>query len=170
LLLQDLQARNNSLPISNHQLTCTIVSSQGRPKTTIEVADLQRIRSPTGRLNNFALNGLAASLLNIFGHPHSPTAAAADRCAVFNTHDLTRIRYKANDDELWRNVHHTMFWDKPIWLVPIHRRAEEHWVLVAVSVPQQELYFFDSFAEKSGWQRDLRVSSLFLVQTVLTNM
>ncbi|KAJ7660339.1 hypothetical protein DFH06DRAFT_989269 [Mycena polygramma] len=160
-------ARNAALTIGNEQLRRTIVSFQGRPKLTIEPADLWRIRSPTGRLNNFALNGLAASFLNIFGHPHAPTAAAADRCALFNTFDLTRVRYKASDDELWRNVQHTAFWGKEIWLIPIHRRAEEHWVLAVVAVHQQKLFFFDSLGQKRGWRRDLRDVMVLITRLVV---
>ncbi|KAJ7627703.1 hypothetical protein DFH06DRAFT_1443350 [Mycena polygramma] len=169
-LLHDLQARNESLHINNDRLPRTIASVQGRPKLRMEPEDICRISSPTGRLNNFGLNGLAASFLNVFGHPHAPTAATADRCALFNTFDLNRVRYKASDDELWKNVHHTAFWNKQIWLVPIHRRAEEHWVLVAVAVHAQKLFFFDSFSQKSGWRRDLRDIMVLITRlTVLAN-
>lgn len=41
--------------------------------------------------------------------------------------------------------------------MPIHRPKEDHWVFVAVAVREQELYFFDSFAQRQGWRQDLRV-------------
>ncbi|KAJ6585476.1 hypothetical protein B0H19DRAFT_1206873 [Mycena capillaripes] len=129
--------------------------TQGRPTYKIEPQDLQRIRSPTGRLNNFALNGLAAAFLNLFGEPYSPTAATTERCAVFDTFTLTRVRYKASDDDLWRNVHHTAFWSKDIWLIPIHRPKDEHWVLAVVYAREQKLGFFDSLGLKTNWRQDL---------------
>ncbi|KAJ6531047.1 hypothetical protein B0H19DRAFT_1082031 [Mycena capillaripes] len=130
-----------------------LVPTVGPPQ--IEPQDLQWICSPTGRLNNFALNGLAAAFLNLFGEPYSPTAATTEQCAVFDTFSLTRMRYKASDDELWRNIHHTKFWSKDIWLIPIHRPKYEHCVLAIVYACKQKLGFFDSLGHKTNWQQDL---------------
>jgi hypothetical protein len=128
-----------------------VVGLQGQPNVQIEASDLDRVTSRTGQLNNFALNGIAAALLNLFGHPTSPNAATANKCAILSTYDLPRVCYKCNDEKLWRHVHPTSYWDKPIWLIPIHWLSEEHWVLVVVSVPEQQLFFFDSLGEQSGW-------------------
>ncbi|KAJ6581867.1 hypothetical protein B0H19DRAFT_1331557 [Mycena capillaripes] len=157
-LLADLQAHTNIAPVVNNELRRTIY---------IEKDDLRRIRIPTGRLNNFGLNGLAAAFLNLFGEPYAQTAAAAQQCAVFSTYDLTRVRYKANDAELWRHVEPTSFWSKSILLIPIHRLAEEHWVLAVVSVPENKLYFFDSFGRKTGWRRDLLDVMILITRLVV---
>ncbi|KAF7337111.1 hypothetical protein MVEN_02148700 [Mycena venus] len=169
-LLQDLQARNLSLETIQNQHIRTVVSNNGRPKLQINACDWQRISSPTGRLNNFGLNGLAASFLNIYGHPHSPTAASANHCAVFSTYNLHHVRYKVNDDYLWRAVQPTAYWGKPIWLVPIHRKKEEHWVFVVLFVREQRIFFFDSFAQRCGWRQDLQDIMVFITRlTVLAN-
>ncbi|KAJ7139121.1 hypothetical protein C8R44DRAFT_827907 [Mycena epipterygia] len=125
----------------------------------MEASDLAHVESSTGRLTGCGLNALAGALLNFFGHPTSPDAATANNCAILNTYDLVRVRYKASDDILWKNVHLTKFWDKPLWLIPIHRVDQEHWVLMVVDVTGQQLLFFDSLGGKSrGWRQDIRVS------------
>ncbi|KAJ7211535.1 hypothetical protein B0H12DRAFT_1312933 [Mycena haematopus] len=155
---------------SGNPFTRTVVTHSGRPNLQIEVADQERVSSPTGRLNGFGLNALAASFLGIFTGLHAPEAELANRCAVFSTYDLPRIRYKASDEELWQNTQYLEFWNKSIWLVPIHRSTQEHWVLAAVNIAQQELFFFDSLGQRSGWRQDLQDVMLLITRlTVLSN-
>jgi hypothetical protein len=136
----------------------------GRQNISMETSDIDRLKSRTGRLTGFGVNGLAAALLNMFGDPESPDAVHANLCAVLSTYDLVRVRYKASDDELWRHLHCTKYWDKQIWLIPIHRVEEEHWVLAAVDIDQQQILFFDSLGVRSrGWRRDIRVCLPYFV-------
>ncbi|KAJ7109041.1 hypothetical protein C8R43DRAFT_905000 [Mycena crocata] len=147
-----------------------VVGLRHWPILEIEPPDLDRVISPTGRLNNFAINGIAASLLSISAHPHSPCAPAALRCALFSTLDLPRVQFNGNDDSLWRHTSHIRFWEKPIWLIPIHRATQQHWVLVVASIPDQRLLFFDSLGQEGGWRRDLRnVMALITRLVVLAN-
>lgn len=139
-----------------------VVGLDGRRNHTVEATDVDRITCRNGRLNGFAINGLAASFQSVFGHPTVPQAARANECAVLTTYDLHRVRYKASDATLWRNLSHTKYWDKPLWLIPIHRAAEEHWVFVAVSVRDQRLFLFDSLAQRRGWRQDIQVCSRLL--------
>ncbi|KAJ7199119.1 hypothetical protein GGX14DRAFT_373277 [Mycena pura] len=120
--------------------------------------DLDRLRNPRW-LNNFCINGVAGALLGLLGHPTAVTADVANRCAVLNSFDLHRVRYKASDAVLWHHLAPTRYWDKSVWLIPIHRRSPQHWVLVVVFVKEQQLFFFDSFSQKEGWHADLRVRS-----------
>jgi hypothetical protein len=122
--------------------------------------DLHRIHSPTGRLNGFGLNGLAASLQSVFTEPFASSAALANRCAVFSTYDFLRVHCRCRDDQLWRFTSPTAFWDKPVWILPIHRSQEEHWVVAAVHIRQQKIFFFDSLAQRTGWRGDLQVCCL----------
>jgi Ulp1 family protease len=65
---------------------------------------------------------------------------------------------------LWRTVRRSVYWEKPLWLVPIHRTAPyEHWVLGVVDFARQEIGFFDSIADQSLWEQDVQVggSSLY---------
>ncbi|KAJ7684055.1 hypothetical protein B0H17DRAFT_842052, partial [Mycena rosella] len=78
-------------------------------------------------------------------------------CAVFSTHELRRVRYKCTDDVLWKHAHPTKFWEKPLWLIPIHRIEEEHWVLAFVDVGHQQILFFDSLGVQGhGWRQDIQ--------------
>jgi Ulp1 family protease len=80
-------------------------------------------------------------------------------CAILSTHDLSRIRYNASDDILWRNTVWTSFWEKDIWIIPIHRPAPVgHWVFCAVYFATKELHLFDSLAARRPWQNDVKVS------------
>jgi hypothetical protein len=125
----------------------------------LEIDDLDTLTNPHGRLTGFCLNGVAATLHSFFSRSDSPCRLTASNCAVLSTLDLHRIRYNASDAEVWRFVSRTMFWDKSTWLLPIHRRAEEHWVLAVIPVYQRRVFIFDSLASKSGWRRDLTVRS-----------
>lgn len=161
-MLERLQERNDFLTgIDRTRSQRCIVSLDGRPKLMMEASDLQRVESSTGRLTGCGLNALAAALLNFFSHPTSPDAGSANKCAVLSTYDLVRIRYKASDDVLWKKVHPTKFWDKQLWLIPIHHVDEEHWVLVVVDVSSQQVLFFDSLGGKGRWRQDIRVCVLF---------
>ncbi|KAJ6489999.1 hypothetical protein C8R45DRAFT_769079, partial [Mycena sanguinolenta] len=146
-----LHFRNTSSQIP---LTCNarlVLGGDDRPNHILEAEDVDRICGQTGRLNNFALNGLAESLLNVYGQPASPYASHA------NTY-IHRVRYKASDETLWRHLAPTKYWEKSFWLVPIHRTAEQHWVFVVIAVRDQQLFFFDSLAQETGWRRDIRAS------------
>jgi hypothetical protein len=127
-------------------------------KIQVEPSDLDRIDAPTGRLNGEGMNGVAASIHMLCSGEDSPYAAAAAQCALLSTYDLTRVHYKASDEQLWRFLGPTQYWTKPLWLIPIHRVMEEHWVCAVVDAHRQSIYFFDSFAERSGWRQNLRVS------------
>ncbi|KAJ7168055.1 hypothetical protein B0H12DRAFT_1040625, partial [Mycena haematopus] len=144
-----------------------VLGRNGRGDHTLEADDVDRIRSRTGRLNNFALNGLAASLLNLFDGSSELHAPHASQCAVLNTYNIHRVRFKATDAILWKNLSPTQYWDKGLWLVPIHRASEEHWVVVVVAVREQKLFFFDSFAQRQGWRRDLRDVMILITRMVV---
>ncbi|KAJ7706758.1 hypothetical protein B0H17DRAFT_1287383 [Mycena rosella] len=143
-------------------------SIDGRPNVEMEASDIARVESRTGRLTGFALNGLAAALVNFLGHPVSPNAATANQCAVFSTYDLPRIRYRASDDDLWRHINHTKYWEKNMWLIPIHRIDEQHWVLAGVIVDKQQIFFFDSLSVRGGgWRRDIQDVMVLITRLVV---
>ncbi|KAF8911109.1 hypothetical protein CPB84DRAFT_1657462, partial [Gymnopilus junonius] len=91
---------------------------------------------------------------------------AAEHCAIFLTYDLNRIWYKALDAELWRSTYSKVFWSKLVWIVPIHRPSECHWVLAVVHLQLQEVHLFDSLAWRSSWRRDIPDISVFITRLV----
>ena len=129
-------------------------SIDGVPRQTFLPSDTDLLASPQGRLNDTCINGCATLLYSAF-------MPAAARCAVLSTHDLPRIRYYANDDSLWRNVSWTRFWEKPVWIIPIHRPLPMgHWVLCTIDFPSRKLFLFDSLAEPKPWKNEIKVSHL----------
>lgn len=107
-------------------------------------------------LNDVCLNGVAAYLQNIFIRDRE-CHRYTRRCALFSTHDLVRIRFKASDDELWRWLKKLQYWERDIWIIPIHRRRECHWVLAVVFHQRAEIAFYDSLAGKRLWHQDVKV-------------
>jgi Ulp1 family protease len=118
--------------------------------------DLSRFRS-TRMLNDVCINGGAALLQDHLCR--NDTAAYSHRCAILSTHDLPRVRYGALDDDLWRNLRRTSYWDKDVWILPIHRPQAVHWVLSVIDIRQHRILLFDSFAEAKPWRSDVQVMS-----------
>ncbi|KAJ7790856.1 hypothetical protein B0H14DRAFT_2396104 [Mycena olivaceomarginata] len=153
---QDLRNHNATLPISELQVPCVVVGLRSCPSIEIGIPDLNRLSSPTGRLNDVALNGAAAALLNLYSQPHSPYANSAGDCVILDTFDLHRIRFKASDAMLWKFLGPTEYWTRRLWIIPIHRPKDEHWVVVVAAVQEQRLFFLDSLNQRKGWRRDIQ--------------
>lgn len=108
-------------------------------------------------LDDVCINGCAELLQRFFS---SLFSEASKSCAIFDTHDLVRVRSSVTDDCLWDYVVDTEYWDKTTWIIPIHRpNPEYHWVL-CIALPQSHsLLLFDSFGQQRSWARDVQVSS-----------
>lgn len=120
---------------------------------------LQIFDTRNALLDDICMNGVAAVLQALFVRDPS-RGVFAERCAIFSTHDLNRIRYKAPDADLWRSTYQKEFWLKDTWILPIHRPSDCHWVLAVIYLPCKEVHLFDSFASISSWKRDIEVMSL----------
>ena len=127
-------------------------SIDGIPWQTFLPSDTNLLASAQARLNDTCINGCATLLYSVF-------MPATNRCAILSTHDLPRVCFHADDDSLWWNVSWTHFWEKPVWIIPIHRSSPVgHWVLCAVDFPSRKLLLFDSLAEQKPWKNEIKVS------------
>ncbi|KAF7326957.1 hypothetical protein MVEN_02589900 [Mycena venus] len=153
-LLYDLCTHNTSRYVMHERFSHFVIRGGNLHNLEVEPCDLDRILAPIGRLNGEAINT-------------PPYAAAATQCALLSTYDLTRVHYKASDAELWRFLGPTEYWTKALWLIPIHRPVEQHWVCAVVDVHRQSIYFFDSFAACSGWRPNLRDIMILITQMVV---
>jgi hypothetical protein len=134
-------------------------SQGGFPRQIFEPKDIALLASPTACLNDVCINGCAALLFSKLNN------LVTVRCALLSSHDLPRIRYNASDVIIWRNVSWTSYWEKDIWILPIHRSSNiGHWVLCVVRFSSKELHLFDSLAEKKPWKHDVKVSLLISVK------
>ncbi|KIK18058.1 hypothetical protein PISMIDRAFT_45449, partial [Pisolithus microcarpus 441] len=78
--------------------------------------------------------------------------------AILSTHDLPCICFNAEDNTLWCNLSWTRFWEKSIWILPIHRSLPVgHWVLCTIDFHSRQLFLFDSLAEQKPWRNDIKV-------------
>lgn len=119
------------------------------------------LTTPTALLNDVCLNGMASFLKFQYGGTFD-SRYSADRCALFSTHDLVRIRYNASDENIWRNISPTEYWNKDIWIIPIHRPQQCHWVLCVAYLQHGEFILFDSFGDHRPWKKDIKVCNHFL--------
>ncbi|KAF7293708.1 hypothetical protein MIND_01151000 [Mycena indigotica] len=155
-LFQCLQSYVNQHPGQRSANTsCTIIDIMGR-KHFIDSTDLDRLLHRKQWLNNFCLNGVAAIIMQNF---MSPTSS----CALLSTLDLHRVQYGADDSVLWHHLAPTVYWEKDLWLIPIHQRQQQHWVF-AIASKQEQLLFIDSFADAAGWDSDLEDIMKLLAQ------
>lgn len=109
-----------------------------------------------GLLNDVCINGSAALLQHFFSSM-ADYSVAATQCAIFSTHDMSRVQYKVSDPDLWRSIKSTTYWTKDIWILPIHRPHDRHWVLAVIYLQSQEVHLFDSFVGQRQWQIDIEV-------------
>jgi Ulp1 family protease len=119
--------------------------------------DLHRIYQGKSMLNDTCLNGCAGILKYMFDR-HATFAISSQRCALFNTHDLVRARYKAQDQDLWRMMSPSQYWEKDVWILPIHRPRHIHWVLCIAYPKSGRVFLYDSLASGRYWSEDLQVS------------
>ncbi|KAG1878248.1 hypothetical protein F4604DRAFT_1880298 [Suillus subluteus] len=114
--------------------------------------DQSLLAQPTARINDTCINSCAALL-----HSEILTSSHEQPCAILSTHDLPRIRYNASDNILWRNTSWTSFWERDVWILPIHRPSPVgHWVFCAIYISTKQLHFFDSLAERQPWKTDVK--------------
>ncbi|KIJ58397.1 hypothetical protein HYDPIDRAFT_34233 [Hydnomerulius pinastri MD-312] len=158
-----IDVSSNALIISGNIVRRTRPPSDGFPRLTFEPKDIEILGSKEARLNDTCINGCAALLYSRFLSSHS------DQIAIFSTHDLPRIRYNASDEVIWRNMSWTRYWEKSIWILPIHRPSPcGHWVLCTIDLTSQRLVLFDSLAEQRPWKNDTQdiiklISRLFTI-------
>ncbi|KAG2053155.1 hypothetical protein BDR06DRAFT_1054409 [Suillus hirtellus] len=138
------------LPIMvSDRVTTRVTSSTGPlPCQEFELRDISFLASPTAFLNDICING--CSVLLQMDMPNSDVA-------IFSTFDLPRIRYHATNNMLWRNTRWTCYWEKDVWVLPIHRPAHVgHWVVCVIYLSTKELHLFDSLAERKPWKHNVK--------------
>ncbi|KAG1853791.1 hypothetical protein C8R48DRAFT_776949 [Suillus tomentosus] len=162
LVVDDFCAPPSQYPhgiASGHAATRTTTSSSSFPRQIFEPRDISFLASPTALLNDVCINGCAILLQMAISNP---------TVATFSTHDLPRIRYNATDNMLWRNSSWTRYWEKDVWVLPIHRASNiGHWVLCVIYLSRKELHLFDSLAERKPWKHDVKDIMKFICRLLI---
>ncbi|KAG1839146.1 hypothetical protein DFJ58DRAFT_718617 [Suillus subalutaceus] len=126
-------------------------SHDGIPRLEFDPKEIGILSSPTACLNDTCINNCAILLWC------SQLNTSAARCAILSTHDLPHIRYNAPDDNIWRHTMWIRYWEKDIWVLPIHRPSGiGHWVMCVIQLSTKELYLFDSMGDRTPWQSDVK--------------
>ena len=82
-----------------------------------------------------------------------------DQCTIFSTYVMSYIREEADDGTLWCSVHHCMYWERAVWIIPIHlQHPYLHWTLCIIDMDTRMIWLFDSVTNKSLWMDDVKVS------------
>ncbi|KAG2104753.1 uncharacterized protein F5147DRAFT_775574 [Suillus discolor] len=89
-------------------------SHDGIPRLLFEPKDIGILSSPTACLNDICINNCAILLWC------SQLNTSTTQCAMLSTHDLPHIHYNAPDDIIWRHTSWIRYWEKDIWVLPIH--------------------------------------------------
>lgn len=145
---------NNTLIITSNLVERVHPATNGFPQFIFEIKDIQLLTSNKALLNDTCLNGCTALLYSQYLSPQS------NQITIFLTHNLPRIRYNAADDVIWRNMKWSRYWEKSVWILPIHRPS--HWVMCTIDIATWHLLLFDSFAEQHHWKKDVAVSGFYL--------
>ncbi|KAG7091663.1 hypothetical protein E1B28_010684 [Marasmius oreades] len=119
--------------------------------------ELARLDGSTQRLSGDCINGCSALLQDLLsrdlaacgtslGTPHT-----AQRVAVFSTYLIQKIFDERGNAGLWRFSKVTKYWSAPIWILPLHDKDMEHWLLAVVEVQSHRVQLFDSLGSRSTW-------------------
>ena len=130
-------------------------STETLPSIYFDKLAIVHLMSPEAMLNNTCINKGLQLLLSHFQPEHS------DKCAIFSTYTMTYIKQEANDNTLWRNIHCRVYWEKLIWIIPVHMQHPYlHWTLCIINMNSTTIQLFDSIANKSLWMDDVKVSDI----------
>ncbi|KAI0710611.1 hypothetical protein C8Q76DRAFT_624385 [Earliella scabrosa] len=117
-------------------------------------ADVERLRNPSSWLNDDCINGCIQLLLRYFGG----AATTHGNPAFISSFAMSQQRSnKATDESYWRNYHTSRFWEKDMWVFPIHQPAKQHWEVAVVYFQTRRIAYFDSFGDKNSWKNEIKL-------------
>ncbi|TFK18317.1 hypothetical protein FA15DRAFT_709976 [Coprinopsis marcescibilis] len=122
---------------------------------------LQIFNDPTAWLDDDCINSGSVFLQHISLHD-SPASHA---CCILSSFLYRSVKFQSPDDELWRLVKHSQFWDRDVWIIPIHHVVPaKHWSLAFVHVRLRQIFIFDSLASRSSFRHGAENTMLLVVR------
>ena len=98
------------------QSSGTISEARALGNCYFDYQDIQKLSQARAMLNDTCLNGCAAVLKYILDQDPS-ISHNSRRCALFTSHDLVRVQYNAKDQEFWRFMAPSAYWEKDVWIL-----------------------------------------------------
>ncbi|KAJ7578925.1 hypothetical protein C8J56DRAFT_797027 [Mycena floridula] len=118
---------------------------------SLTTSDLDILRTPDAWLNSGCIDTLGAWIQILL----AKSSQTAQHCAIFSTLVFPKAA-AGRDLLLWTLIRDSEYWSKDIWIIPIHRPSEHHWVLAVTIRSQMKLYLYDSFAgDLASWSDDI---------------
>ncbi|KAH6890244.1 hypothetical protein BKA70DRAFT_1376547 [Coprinopsis sp. MPI-PUGE-AT-0042] len=129
---------------------------------------LDILESPSARLNDVCINSGGALLQHLFSSPASESECSARSCALFSTFDLPASKGGCSISHLFTKTQHTLYWERLLWILPIHdSKNEGHWVVCTIYPLTSQIIVFDSLARRSYWEAELPHVLAFVERLVL---
>lgn len=121
-----------------------LLDSSGRRLASLGPDEYCRLAQRDSWLDDTCINDLAVIIQHQL--TNDPIySSSARRIAMFSTFTLLLPRH--GPVQLWKQTRHLRFWERDIWLLPIHRQAANHWVLAVVVPARGSVLLFDSFGD-----------------------
>ncbi|KAG2021067.1 sentrin-specific protease [Coprinopsis cinerea AmutBmut pab1-1] len=169
LLLSDFRYPPQRKALQSLDPRGVYLHEQSRPSFVFGRREIDMLSGPNC-LNDECMNGLAAH----FYHSIVPDLSFGDfncapECALFSSHDLLMVKARYTDGDFWRRTKGTSYWCKALWILPIHRPDEHHWVLAVVYPRERRVVLFDSLGRRRGWDHDLQLIMKFVCRLVIAS-
>lgn len=129
--------------------SCSIPPTAEGPRVSFDRISLTRLSQSDGWLNDECLNSGSLVLLRYLG-----TAAASGELALFPTWTVSQHR-RGSDEGVWRSCRTLQFWEKDLWIIPIHQ--DSHWTLAIIYWQKRRIALFDSLGDNSRFEEDVKV-------------
>ena len=118
----------------------------------IEARDLQRLQSPTQQLNDVCVN--MGTLILQRSLADTPEVRS---CVVLPSYVITATCL----DRLWRVTQPTSYWQRSVWILPLHLEQDHHWAACTIRLGERTVHLFDSFASRHTYAALSQVWSLY---------
>lgn len=131
------------------------LSTEALPTIYFDKPAITRLINHQALLNDTCMNEGLQLLISHFQPDY------IDQCAIFSTYTMAYVQQEADDATLWRDVRHRAYWEKPVWIIPVHvEHPYLHWTLCIVNTNTTTIQLFDSVADKSLWMDSIKVSTV----------
>ncbi|KAG7091657.1 hypothetical protein E1B28_010678 [Marasmius oreades] len=135
---------------SIRELTSTITQM----RYTFRSEMLDRIDGRTSRLCGDSINACAVLLQELISSDSSISGSAlsspdtAGKFAILSTYVTPKIFEEPGNQGVWRLARRSRYWCYEKWILPLHDREMEHWLLAVFCLKSRNIYLFDSFGSR----------------------